>query len=183
MVDKLIFSQTFEGIFRALGPRLDANLSSRLKEAGVDPSRPLRPAYPVPVFHAVLQALGDALYPALEEDERHEELARMFMSGYSETMVGRAMLAMMRVIGPRRTLERLSRQFRTGNNFSETALTELGNTEFELWCNQVTAPGWYVGLIERGLELAGAHHPKARLVRRDEAGATFRVTWDVSKDP
>jgi uncharacterized protein (TIGR02265 family) len=180
MVDKLIFSQTFEGIFRALGPRLDATLSARLNELGVDPARPLRPAYPLPVFRDVLRAVGAAAHPGLDEEARDQQLGREFMEGYSQTMVGRAMVAMMKVIGPRRTLERLSRQFRTGNNFSETSLTELAATEFELWCNQVTVVGWYVGLIERGLEMAGAQHPRAQLIRRDEAGATFRVTWDAA---
>lgn len=177
MVDKLIFSQTFEGVFRALGSRLDATVTSRLLDVGVDPAR-LRPAYPVATFLAMLRVIGEVHFPNLTPEARDEHLGRDFMEGYSQTMVGKAMLAMMRVMGPRRTLERLSRQFRTGNNFSETTLTEVDTREFELWCNQVTAVGWYRGLIERGLELAGAVHPKVELIRRDEAGATFVVKWD-----
>lgn len=180
-MDKLIFSQTVEGIFRALGPRLDAELSARLKAIGVDPDRALRPAYPLDVFRQVMALSAAALFPELDAHQRMVALGRAFIDGYSQTMVGRAMVGMMRVIGPRRTLERLSRQFRTGNNFSETRLTDVGSpgaTAFELWCNQVQEGGWYQGLVERGLELAGAGHPQAELIRREDDGATYRVTWD-----
>lgn len=178
MGDKLIFYQTFEGIFRALGPRLDAVLSERLRAVGIDPGLPLRPAYPLQVFHDAVRVIGEQLFAPLEPAQRARRLGREFMDGYSQTMVGRAMVGMMRVIGPKRTLERLSRQFRTGNNFSETRLTERTPTQFELWCNQVSVPGWYCGLLERGLELAGASSPKAELLQLDETGGTFRVTWE-----
>jgi uncharacterized protein (TIGR02265 family) len=180
MGEKLIFSQTFEGIFRALGPRLDPSLSAALRQLGLDTQKPLEPAYPLAVFLEAVRLIGQRLFPELDADGQAHALGREFMDGYSQTMVGRAMVGMMRVLGPRRTLERLSRQFRTGNNFSETTLTQVSPAEFQLWCNQVTIPGWYAGLIERGLELAGAKAPLALLLRLDETGGTFRVTWENS---
>ncbi len=180
MGDKLIFSQTFEGLFRALGPRLDESLSSALREVGLDFQKPLQPAYPLAVFQEVVRLIGQRLYPELDTEGQAHAMGREFMDGYGQTMVGRAMVGMMRIIGPRRTLERLSRQFRTGNNFSETTLTQVGPSEFQLWCNQVTIPGWYCGLLERGLELAGAKGSLAVLLRSDETGGTFRVTWENS---
>jgi uncharacterized protein (TIGR02265 family) len=178
MGDKLIFSQTFEGIFRALGPQLDPTLAERLRAVGIDPGQSLRPAYPLQVFLDAVRVIGEQRFPALAPAERDRSLGREFMDGYAQTMVGRAMVGMMRVIGPRRTLERLSRQFRTGNNFSETRLSERTPTQFELWCNQVSVPGWYCGLLERGLEQAGAQGPRAELLQLDETGGTFRVTWE-----
>jgi uncharacterized protein (TIGR02265 family) len=177
MTDKLIFSQTFEGLFRAVSRQLDERLVADLKEVGIDPQAELKPSYPLSVFHDTMRLLGARLFPESPPDEQTRRLGRQFMDGYALTMVGRAMVGMMRVLGPRRTLERLSRQFRTGNNFSETRVREVAPGESELWCNQVSQPGWYAGIIARGLEFSGARDVEVSLLQRDEQGATFRIRW------
>jgi uncharacterized protein (TIGR02265 family) len=181
VAEKLIFAQTFEGLHRALGPRLSPATLEALRALGVDYSRPLLPAYPKNVFIAVIERLGADLFPALGRDAGVAAVGRAFMDGYGETMVGRAMLAALRMLGPRRSLERLSRSFRTANNFSETRLTARGERDFELWCNEVASPGWYFGIIARGLELAGAKDVKVVLVdyshENPADGAVFRIRW------
>jgi uncharacterized protein (TIGR02265 family) len=177
MTERLIFSQTFEGLFRAVRRVLDPPTASALRAAGIDPDQELRPAYPLPVFLDSVRLLARRLFPEAAEGEGIHLLARQFMDGYAATMVGRAVVGMMRVIGPRRTLERLTRQFRTANNFSETRLREVQPGQCELWCNQVTLPGWYEGLLERGLELSGAKNVRVALIQKDGEGATFRIEW------
>lgn len=177
MTDKLIFAQTFEGLFRATAQHLDAPTVAGLQAAGIDPQAELKPAYPLPVFYDTVRLLGARLFPGQAPDAQNRRLGRQFMDGYALTMVGRAMVGMMRVIGPRRTLERLSRQFRTGNNFSETSVKEVGPGHSELWCNQVTLPGWYEGIVSRGLEFAGAREVHVQMIHHDDRGATFRITW------
>lgn len=177
MPDKLIFAQTFEGLFRAVSARLDERLSEALRQLGVDPNAELKPAYPLAVFLATVKLLGHELFPEAPEEERQYQLGCLFMDGYRQTMVGRAMVGMMRIIGPRRTLERLSRQFRTGNNFSETKVEDLGPNECRLWCNQVTVPGWYRGLVTKGLEFSGATNVQISLIAHDAAGGTFHIRW------
>lgn len=177
MTEKLIFAQTFEGLLRSLTGKLTPRLATGLRERGFDPGLPLLPAYPQAVFVEVVSFLSRELHPGLGPDDASCALGRGFMDGYGETMVGRAMMAMMRLIGPRRTLERVSRQFRTGNNFSETKLTPVGATEYHLWVNECRLPGWYIGLLSRGLELAGAKAVKVELIHRDQAGGNFRVQW------
>lgn len=177
MPDKLIFAQTIEGLLRALGPKLDSRLAGALREAGVDPAAELKPAYPLSVFQQLIRLVGAAVAPGAPPDAQSFEAGRAFIDGYAQTMVGRAMLGMMRVIGPRRSLERLSRSFRTGNNFSETTLRELGNGEYELWVNQVTLPGWYRGIITAGLERAGARDVTVDLFTQTDSAGTFRIRW------
>jgi len=177
MADKLIFAQTFEGLLRALGPRLDARMADELRKAGIDPAAELKPAYPLSVFQQMIRLVGEAVAPDQPADAQTFAAGRAFMDGYAQTMVGRAMLGMMRVIGPRRSLERLSRQFRTGNNFSETTLRELGDGEYELWVNQVSLPGFYRGIITAGLERAGAKDVTVDLATHADTAATFRIRW------
>lgn len=177
MPDKLIFAQTFEGLLRALGPKLDERMATELRKAGVDPAAELKPAYPLAVFQQTIRLVGEAVAPGQPPEVQTFEAGRAFIDGYGQTMVGKAMLGMMRVIGARRSLERLSRQFRTGNNFSETTLRELGDGEYELWVNQVTIPGWYRGLITAGLERAGAREVTVELLTQADAAGTFRIKW------
>ena len=179
MTEKLIFAQTFEGLLRSLGGNLTPQLSAGLRQRGLDLSVSLRPAYPLRVWIEVLSFVARELHPGLAPDTAVAAVGRTFMDGYGETMVGRAMMAMMRLIGPRRTLERVTRQFRTGNNFSETKLSLVGATEYHLWVNEVQLAGWYVGILSRGLELAGGKEVKVELLQRDAGGGTFRVRWTV----
>lgn len=177
MSEKLIFLQTFEGLVRAYGTRFTPELLTNFKLYGFDPER-LLPAYPQKSFIEVVRLLGRALHPGLSEDDAIREVGRGFINGYEDTLVGRAMLAMIRIIGPRRTLERLTRQFRTGNNFSDTRLTQVSASEYQLWCNEVRLPGWYQGIVSRGLEVAGAKDVTVEFVNRDDSGGgTFLIRW------
>ncbi len=178
MAEKLIFSQTFEGLRQALGGALTPATLEAARALGVDFTQPFLPAYPRDTFVAVVERLAVDLHPTLGLEAAVAAVGRRFMDGYARTMIGRAMVAMLRVLGPRRALERLSRQFRTANNYSETRLRTLGERDFELWCNEVASPGWYFGIITRGLELAGARDVKVVMVDHlAPGGATFRIRW------
>lgn len=177
MTEKLIFAQTFEGLLRSLAGKLTPQLTEGLRHRGLDLSLALLPAYPLSVWIEVLSFVARERHPGLALDAAVAAVGRDFMDGYAETMVGRAMTAMMRLIGPRRTLERVTRQFRTGNNFSDTRLTEVSATEYRLWVNEVQLAGWYVGILSRGLELAGGKEVKVELLERDAGAGTFRVRW------
>lgn len=178
MTEKLIFAQTFEGLLRSVQGHLTPPVVAGLQALGLDVTQPLRPAYPHTLFTEVVTYLAGQLHPGLEKQEAISLIARHFMDAYGETMVGRAMMAMIRLIGPRRALERVTRQFRTGNNFSETRLLAKGPADYELWVNDVRMPGWYVGIVSRGLELAGAKNVKVELLgAQPGVEGTFRCTW------
>ena len=58
-------------------------------------------------------------------------------------------------------------------------LTETSPGVWQLWLNRVTYPGWYVGLIRRGLELAGAHDIDLKVLHHEGPGLglTLEVRW------
>jgi uncharacterized protein (TIGR02265 family) len=181
MPEKLIFAQTFEGLLRSLAGKLSPDLVHGMRARGVDVERPLSSSYPMATFIDVVHFLAGELHPQLERDAGVAALGRGFMDGFGETMIGRAMLAMMRIIGPHNALKRVTQEFRTGNNYSETRLVQRGPTDYELWVNELQMPGWYVGIITRGLELAGAHGAEVNLLSKDAVGGTFRVNWQGTR--
>lgn len=117
----VIFGNTYESLFNGLKGRLDAEAEQKLAALGVDMKR-LDPAYPVEVFHRSLRILADSAFPSLSIDEAMFELGRAFVLGMASTTVGKALYTLSRVIGPRRMLERMTRNARTSNNFSESSL-------------------------------------------------------------
>lgn len=177
MAQKLIFAQTFEGLLRSLSGKLTPPLVQGLRTRGVDVEQPLQSAYPMETFIEVVQYLAGALHPQLALEDGVALIGRGFLDGFGETMIGRAMLAMLRIIGPHNSLKRLTQEFRTGNNYSETRLTQCGERTYELWVNELHMPGWYIGVVSRGLELAGARGSKVELQSQDPVGGTFRVSW------
>ncbi|MDX2015504.1 MAG: DUF2378 family protein [Myxococcaceae bacterium] len=176
-MEKLVFSHSIEGYLRAVRPVLDSALTEELQALGVDPTKPLLPAYPVDVLRNALVVGARRLSPGKSDAEALVALGHRYVEGYGETMVGRALKTAIRLIGPRRTLERLAKQFRTANNYSETKVTHHGPGRSELWCNDVTHPSWYVGLVAGTLGVAGGKDVKVSLRSHDAAGAVFDVEW------
>lgn len=176
--EALIFSQTVESLFRALGP-LDESARQRFVALGVDPLKPLDPAYPVEQWLDIMRVGAEVFAPGLAFSEALQLLAHRFVDAYSLTLVGKAMLVGMRLLGPRRTLERLARNLKTGSTFFQTKVEPLGGNAFALWINRVTWPAWYFGLIERGLFHAGAREISVSLMTHDGPGrgATFLIKW------
>lgn len=176
-MEKLVFSHSVEGFLRAVRPVLDGSLKEELLALGIDTTKPLLPAYPVDVLRHALVAGARRLSPSLSQDAALVALGRRFVEGYSETLVGRALKTAIRLVGPARTLDRLARQFRTGNNYSESKVTQHAPGKALLWCNEVSHPSYYVGLVSGALEVAGGKDVKVTLSRLDTDGAFFDIEW------
>ncbi len=174
----LVFSQTVDGLFRALRP-LSQSAKDRFRALGVDPDQRLDPAYPVEQWLKMMQLGVELFAPGRPFEEGIYALGRRFVDGYGETMVGKAMLVGMRLLGPERTLARFSRNLKTGSTFFESTVTPRGAGCWELWINRVTWPGWYFGLVEGGLTHAGARGVKVSLLSHEGPGlgARLLVSW------
>ncbi len=175
--DKVIFGQTFDGLYRAFQRELGAEDLAALKALGVDFEKSLLAAYPLDVWYRVLPYVGQKVAPGLPENEQAFRVATRFIQGFEQTVIGKAAFAFLRLLGPGRALQRIERQFRNGNNYSQTQLTAVSATDYLLRCNEVRWPGWYQGLVTEGMKLAGGKDVKVDCVTHDAEGATFRVTW------
>lgn len=152
---------------------------ARFRDIGFDPDEPLEPAYPVETYVTLQRLAVDVFAPDVPFSLGIESLGRRFVDGYGETLIGRAVVVGMRLLGPRRTLQRLTRTLSTGSTFFETKLDEHEAGVWHLWINRVTYPGWYVGLVRRGLEVAGASEVEVKVLRHDgpALGLTLEVRW------
>ena len=178
--DRVVFQPTVQSLFARLPPgKLTPELKAEVKRLGLDLERPLLPAYPLALWIQVLDAVARAVYPAEAPEQAHRQLGQRLIEGYVETGIGRALFALLKLIGPRRTLGRTAKSFRSGNNYCEATVTEVTPTEFELWMNEVgTVPTLVAGVLQSGLGRAGATNVKVVVLRADGVGVTYRVTWD-----
>jgi uncharacterized protein (TIGR02265 family) len=82
------------------------------------------------------------------------------------------------VLGPKRALLRATQNFRAGNNYTETRVTELAPHQFDLWMNEVgDFPEFTAGIIYAGVRLSGAQEPRVESLGYDGHACTYRITW------
>lgn len=173
----VVFGNSVEALVRVLGPALDGKVQQRFLAIGIDLYNP-NPAYPYELWLQALNLAMDVLWPGLPRDEATFRMGRAIFESYGQTVMGKALLQLVKVLGPRRALERMSRNLRTTNNYSETKLTELGPNHFHLWVNRVAFPHYFRGLLEAGLEFGGAKEVKVALQRVSaEQGVVFDLAW------
>ena len=178
MVDKLWFSQSIEGLFvRGVGDQMTPALRAKLLELGLDVKN-LQPAYDDAVVTRAIRLVGSTLFADKPETEALRATGRLFMKGFAQTLMGKALVQFMKVIGPRRSLQRMERNFRTGGNYIESRFESLGEGKAHVWFNDVSGiPDFYAGIIQRGGEFAGAEAMTITFAPVTKAECTFVVDW------
>lgn len=180
MADRYIYQVAVESFFlRAMGGRLDAGAKARLRDAGIVVDEPLLSIYPADVFHRCVAIAAEAVYPAAKPDEAQHRVGRDHIDAFIQSYPGKMMVALARQIEPRMILEYAATFIRLGNNFTETRARVLGPNEDEVWMNDVgEVPGWYRGILQRGLEVANVRGVEARtLPGSPPPTAVYRVSW------
>lgn len=176
MSERVIFSATFESLFRVLAPEALTALLPTLRAEGIDPHQ-LTPAYPMTTWVKVVRAMLPLFAPGASEDDALTQLGACIVDSYGEGLVGKALFGVLKVLGPRRPLDRTARNFRTTNNDAEATVTHLEGNTFELWMNEVDLPTFSAAVVQAGLRHAGAVEPTVTVTAKDEKGTTFLVSW------
>lgn len=171
MSEPVVFAQSFESLFlHGLKGKLDALALRQLRELGLDLGH-LKIAYPVATWAAALKVAAEAAFPQSSPNQARFELGRCMLAGLDATLVGKSLLALARVIGPRRTLERMTRNTRTSNNYINTVLEEhpggglrlvgtivpeyLPQMEGQPWLEWALSTGFQSGLVTGTLDKLG----------------------------
>ncbi len=183
MTDRLVFDQTLEGLFiRGLSDQMTPTLKNQLRSLGVDLDRKLLPAYPFPVWSACVRLAAKELYGDEPPEVSYHRLGELMVDGYRSTLWGRALFRLLRLQGPRRVIGRAQQSFRSGNNYTEIRIRELGPLHLELRVNEEGLTRHLMqGAMLAGLRGSGAREPRVELKDFTEQDVTFHVTWE--EDP
>lgn len=179
MSEKLWFSAVIEGVFvKGLGERLTPALKADIKKAGIDVDK-LQPAYPLEVVHKAFDVVIPRLYADMPKEEALFELGRSSLRGYTETLLGRALLQILKLIGVRRSLLRMHTSMRSGNNFLETFSTVVSSSCVDLKFSDVSEmPSFYQGILEEGGRMAHAKNLRVSTLLSEPPAHVYRVEWD-----
>ncbi len=185
----VIFSTVPEGARKAFGARLTPKLFAELKAVGMD-FEGSQAAYPMETFLSAMQVLARGLVPGAPASEQYRLLGREFMKGYVQTALGFAIFSMAKLIGPKRTLTKLSKGFRTTGNYLECDVQDIGPNEVHVatrikpefkdrLTDAVPVTSQYrLGVFEGTLEQLGVTG-RVEMSRVGEGGleAHFRISW------
>lgn len=175
-----VFGHTVEGLFLvALRGRLSEAAREALCRGGLDLSRPLQPTYSYETWRRSLEISALDLYPLLPREEAWYRLGRSVVEGMVQTLLGRTMAGVARLLGPLRSLRRFNNTLRSAGNYVESRLEELSSTACRVWINEVMGqPAYYQGVLEAGVAVAGGQRPRTRVLSREGSGAWLHVEWD-----
>jgi uncharacterized protein (TIGR02265 family) len=176
----LIFNHTLESLLsRAFPKGVPPELKVRLRALGVDLDKPLLPAYPRTTWARCIELCAPVGFPLESREVAWRKLGERMVDGYKETMIGRAMFSTLRLLGPRRMLQRAQKNFRSGNNYTEVRITDLEPTMMEVWFNEVddVLRHFTVGLVLAGMRAGGAVEPQVDMLHADSRGFTLRASW------
>jgi len=177
--DKLVFHDSLEGLFhRGLQEKVTPSLRAELKALGIDLGKKLPPAVTRETWYRALGLCAGACFPSLQRGAALRELGVVLMKGVEETLFGRTMAPVVRMLGPRRLLERVPKNMKSSNNFAEGTVTHLGERELQLDVNDVgDAPEVMQGSLEEIARWAGAKTVEVAFTFDRPPAARFTVRW------
>jgi uncharacterized protein (TIGR02265 family) len=176
-VEKLSFGHSMEALLAAAKPALDAALVAELQAIGLDPTKKLLPAYPATVARDAVLRCARKLNPHLTEEAALFALGRRFVERYRESIMGAALAAAARLLGPKRMLNRVAVQFGNANNYIQVKMTHVAPGVSELWASEIQHSAWFAGIITAMVENARAKNVNVTLQRNDASGAVFQILW------
>ncbi|MFO0597156.1 MAG: DUF2378 family protein [Myxococcaceae bacterium] len=174
--EHVVFASAIEALARILEPHPEVR--AKVAAAGLDLVKQ-KAAIPRAQWDQAVLIAAKALHPGATTAEAQRQLGRLTIEHYGKGVIGSALFAMLKLIGPMRALGRTRRNFRTSNNYTECKLTERGPREVELWMNENATVAEYTGgVVEAGVAAAGGKNARAVIQKSDAEGTTFVVTWD-----
>ena len=179
---RLVFPNLVEGLVRATGDGVTPALKAQLRERGLDLDKKFPPAWETTHVKEWFELFAAAKSPGVPREEALRRLGQGFMEGWRGTLVGGAMSIVLRTIGPDRSLSRLERAFRTGDNFTTVTVTPIETPPpwrlAHIRFNEVFGcPEYFVGLMEAGSAFVGAKNPEVQLEALEGPGVLLRVRY------
>jgi uncharacterized protein (TIGR02265 family) len=177
--EEVDFRAGVEGLFvHGIGERMTERLRERLAGVGIDVSAPLLPAYPRRVFARGCELAAEELYPGVPPDEALRRLGHDYIRGLLRSTVGRGLFRMLGFIGIRQTLLRMSRAFRSGDNYTECTVSPMGSNIVKVVLTQVNGhPTFSQGIFEASLEALGARDFQVRGLWPEGEGYAYELHW------
>jgi uncharacterized protein (TIGR02265 family) len=175
---RIIFAVQAEGLLRGLAPDVTEALKMQLKRAGLDPDGTLPPGWPAEQLKVWLDLASAAIYPDFTLEEAHRRIGRRFVDGWQRTVLGAASAQFLKLLGVKRALERLTRAFRTSDNFSEASVEFPANCLAIVSIHSQPLPHYIAGILDGGLSMLKVNGKVSIEAPSSSDAMSFRIEWE-----
>jgi uncharacterized protein (TIGR02265 family) len=179
--ERLVFSSSVEALLiRGVGEQLTPAVKQELAGLGIHLDRPLLPAYPASNWNRAVDVIARRIHPDLPMAESQRKLGESTVYGFERTTLGKAMVSLSKLIGPRRALMRFPSSSRTSNNYSRMEARELGPNEIEFLCEPYEGwPEYVQGCLHAVIDLTGGKSPEVEIVHFEKGSErlVLRARW------
>ncbi|MGV3624014.1 MAG: DUF2378 family protein [Archangium sp.] len=130
------------------------------------------------VWLALLRKTAKRLEPNAPEADALERVGREMLRGLFDTLVGRGMLMVMKLLGPRKALLQIAESYKTSDNITKVTTQELSPTHVKLSFNSVGGVPTYVrGLLREAMHALKVRDGGITFLERADGGTDFEVKW------
>lgn len=178
MTERLWFQNVVEGLFvRGLGPTLSATDKVALANVGLKLDK-LLPAYSEGVMLEALRIAGPLVLPRGNFEEQQHELGVRMVKGYFDTLLGKAMVGVVKLVGPERGISRLDRNLRTLTNYLNARIVTRAERSADVEVEPVgPLMHFIVGILHGSGSLDDDGKSGATLVSHSGEKCVVRLSW------
>lgn len=174
MVERLVFQVAVKSMFDSLARPAQPGVAAQWKALGIDVDR-LLPAYPLETWWKAIEVA--AAQGTGDRTARLRSLGRGLVESYADSFLGRAIVPLLRVLGPKRSLLRSQTSFRPGNNYLRLQCEVLGERCVRLTTNENSINSELVaGSLEGMVVYSGGASPNVSL-RLEPGKSVYEVRW------
>lgn len=175
--ERVVFQNAVQAFFRVLPP-ITQRARERFLALGVRPEGPYLPAYTTDQMYALEEVAAEELFPQLGRSEALQRVGELQVGGFGSTALGTALFALLRILGRRRSLERITRSWRSANNCIEATVTEVEPDVVHIWVNYVGRnPEVCLGILNAALKATSQTPRQASVFQAEFPTAIYRFDW------
>lgn len=178
--EPVVFDSAIEGLFvRGLAGKVTPQLKQKLRAEGLDLDQKLKAQYPREVWIRVMDVTARELYPGVPAEEAYRRMGDIAVAGIGNTLIGKAIVSMARMLGPKRAMYRLNQAFGSLNNFMKLEVKELTPSHFELFVNDCYGRPTYIeGALGAAVRISHNKPFQVRLLEQAPNGAVkIEIRW------
>ena len=154
---------------------LPASSAQEVKALGVDGHAPCD----VATFRRLLEVLGPDAAPGQSPFEQQRALGHRCIHTYLDSMVGRALAQVVRLVHPRFSLSRMNGTFRLIANYLEVKVVEMGEGRAVLTFSPAEGlTGWLLGICQASGEKLRTANATSRVSVLDDDGVTATLLFE-----
>lgn len=159
------------------GLRVDGALAEALRAEGVN-VRALKGEYPLRVLNRCVDLACEHLYPDQPLESARRQLGRIFVQGFTQTLLGRVVVVGLPMLGPVRYLKRFPDHLRSDSSQLRVLSVQVGERAFRLeFRNEVLVmPEFMAGVLLEWLKLARTE-AALTIERHSPMSFDLHITW------